>query len=291
MPYYVTERHYIAGFKKGPSSYQQILLILSYMMGDNATRRYADLFILENSHKIWSIPIDEFIEGLAETFIPTVLSHQAEKELYALKQGKGTVEDCIVRMKQLAMQANYDIKHHAKTLLRLMWQGLKNEVVEYVERAKPDLLETDNFKKWERTLVCTDQVLWEIEERKRGSWDASNRYGNATQWPRTTTAPRQNTMVPPVNNQGGFIQNQPAPIHPNQVGMFGGSGVPMDISKARAKGKCFKCGKAWLCTEHFKPCARQVRKMTFWGQELEYTTTEELVKKIGKYEKDFLVGT
>ena len=31
--------------------------------------------------------------------------------------------------------------------------------------------------------------------------------------------------------------------------------------------------------------------MTFRGQELEYTTAEELAEKIGKYEKDFPVGT
>ena len=163
--------------------------------------------------------------------------------------------------------------------------------MEHVERAKPDLLESDDFKKWENTLIRADQVLREIEERKRGSWDVSTRYGNAAQWPRTTSAPKQNTTVPPVQTQGSFIQNQPAPIHPNQVGTFGGSGIPMDIGKAHAEGKCFKCGKPWPCSEHFKPRTRQVRKMTFRGQELEYTTTEELVEKIGKYEKDFPVGT
>ena len=45
------------------------------------------------------MPIDEFIEGLSETFVPAALSRQAERELYALQQGKGTVEDFIVRMK------------------------------------------------------------------------------------------------------------------------------------------------------------------------------------------------
>ena len=261
------------------------------MKGDNAAGRYADLFVLENSHKIRSMTINEFIEDLAMTFVPAALGRQAEKELSALKQGKGMVEDYLVRLKQLAMQAGYDTKTHAKTLIRLMQQNLKNDVVEYVERAKPDLLENDDFRKWENTLIRADQVLREIEERKRGSWDVSTKYGNAAQWPRTTSVPKQNTTVPPVQTQGGFIQNQPAPIHPNQVGTFGGSGVPMDIGKARAEGKCFKCGKTWPCSEHFKPRTRQICKMTFRGQELEYTTVEELVEKIGKYEKDFPVGT
>ena len=35
-----------------------------------------------------------------------------------------------------------------------MQQGLKNEVVEYIESAKLDLLESDNFKKWELLRVA-----------------------------------------------------------------------------------------------------------------------------------------
>ena len=163
-------------------------------------------------------------------------------------------------MKQLAMQAGYNIDTHAKTLVRLMRQGLKNNVVEYVERSMPNLMETNDVRKWEKALIRTDQILREIEDRKKGGWETSQqqRYGTAAQWPRTTSAPRQNTTVPSVQTQGGFIQNKPAPIHPNQVGTFGGSGVPMDINKARAEGKCFKCGKPWPCSEHFKPHARQI---------------------------------
>ena len=90
------------------------------MKGDNAAGRYADLFVLENSHRIRSMTIDEFIKDLATTFIPAALGRQAEKELYALKQGKGTVEDYLIHLKQLAMQAGYDTKTHTKTLIRLM---------------------------------------------------------------------------------------------------------------------------------------------------------------------------
>ena len=122
-------RLFIAGFEREPSSYQQILLILSYMKGDNAAGQYANLFVLENSHKIRSMPIDEFIKGLAETFMPAALSWQAKKELYTLQQGKRMVEDHLVCLKQPAIQAGYDTKTHAKTLIRLMWQGLKNKVM------------------------------------------------------------------------------------------------------------------------------------------------------------------
>ena len=78
------------------------------------------------------------------------------------------MEDYLVRMKQLAMQAGYDIDTHAKTLVRLMRQGLKNNVVEYVERSMPNLMETDNVQKREKALICADQILREIEDRKKG---------------------------------------------------------------------------------------------------------------------------
>ena len=138
---------FIAGFDREPTHFQQILLILSYMKGDNAAGQFTDLFVLSNSKAMRTMTIEEFIGGLAEMFVPAALGQQAEKELYALNQGKGTVEDYLVRMKQLAMQAGYNIDTHAKTLVRLMRQGLKNNIVEYVERSMPNLMETDNVQK------------------------------------------------------------------------------------------------------------------------------------------------
>ena len=136
---------FIAGFNTEPTHFQQILLVLSYMKDDNAAGRFTDLFVLTNSEQMWIMTIDEFIGGLAEMFIPAALGWQAKKELYALNQGKGTVEVYLIHMKQLAMQAGYDIDTHTKTLVRLMWQGLKNNIVEYVERGR--LTTSKNGKK------------------------------------------------------------------------------------------------------------------------------------------------
>jgi hypothetical protein len=86
------------------------------------------------------------------------------------------------------------------------------------------------------------------------------------------------------------MSSKPAEVHPNQVGMFGGQGVPMDISKARAEGKCFKCGQPWPCKEHFKPCASQIRSFQYQGQNIQNTTAEELETAITKAEKGFAEG-
>ena len=40
----------------------------------------------------------------------------------------------------------------------------------------------------------------------------------------------------------------------NQAGTFSAQGgIPMDISKARAEGKCARCSKPWPCAEHMRP--------------------------------------
>ena len=73
---------------------------------------------------------------------------------------------------------------------------------------------------------------------------------------------------------------------PNQPGMFGAQGgVPMDISKAHAEGKCTWCGKPWPCAEHMRP--RRIHEMTFRGHQIRYTNSDELAAEIQRIEKDF----
>jgi len=58
----------------------------------------------------------------------------------------------------------------------------------------------------------------------------------------------------------------------------------MDINKAHAEGKCFKCGQPWPCKEHFKPHQRQARTMVFRGVTIEYTSADGLAAAIQKVE-------
>ena len=135
------------------------------------------------------------------------------------------------------------------------------------------MLANDDFTTWIDTLIQADQVLREIEDRKRGSWEPKQRYRTTTNWPMAKPTPQP---TPPV-------------VHLNQVGTFAGQGVLMDIGKTRAEGKCFKCGQPWPCKEHFKPHARQVHSFTFRGQTINYTNHDELVAAMKEVEKDFPV--
>ena len=59
----------------------------------------------------------------------------------------------------------------------------------------------------------------------------------------------------------------------------------MDISKACTEGKCAKCSKPWPCKDHMRKCV--ICQMTFRGQQISYTTADELVAEISRIEKDF----
>ena len=267
---------YFAGFDSNPNDTQKILITLSYMKGNNAAGRFADLYVQQKGDQIRLTLYSEFKTRLDGLFMPAALKRQAENELFKLKQGRETVEDYFVRMNQLMLQAEYSPLHHSRILINIARRGLKNEVIEFVERGQPTLLINEDFDAWVDALIQADQVLREIEDRKRGSWEPKQRYGTAANWPTTKPSTPAN---PPTTST----------VHPNQVGTFVGQGVPMDIGKARAEGKCFKCGQPWPCKEHFKPRARQVRTFTFKGRTINYTNHDELVEEMKKVEQDFPV--
>ena len=155
---------------------------------------------------------------------------------------------------------------------------MRNKVVEYVERSNPDLFESESLVKWETALTCAEAILAEIADRKHCGGHTTFKQTWFGKRAETTTS----TSSPPVPK---------TEVHLNQPGTFGAQGgVPMDISKAHAKGKCFKCRKPWPCKDHFKPRARQVRSFQYRGQKIEYTTAEELEVAITKAEEGFPKG-
>ena len=178
------------------------------------------------------------------------MKREAERKLMALKQGqKDTISDFFVRMKHLTIEAGYDTKAQAQLLICITRDGVHNEIVEYVERSNPDLFESESLAKWEKALTRAEAILTEIADRKR--------QGGNQNFTRNWFGSQQPDRSIPVSTPNVA---QPAPkaieVHPNQVGTFGAQGgVPMDISKARAEGKCFCCREPWPCPKHFKPRA------------------------------------
>jgi len=152
-----------------------------------------------------------------------------------------------------------------------MRNGIHNETVEMVERFQPHLLNNASFSAWESALVQASAILQDIADCKRGTVQSTYQHPFGARPLPSAPTPSTSTA-----------------IHPNQPGTFGGQGVPMDISKARAEGKCFKCGQPWPCKEHFKPRQRQARTMVFRGVTIEYTNADRLATAISKIETEKL---
>jgi len=176
----------------------------------------------------------------------------------------------MTRLKQLVIEAEYNVSHHSHLLINIMRNGIHNKTVEMVERSQPHLLNNASFSAWETALVQASTILQDIADRKRGTVQSTyQRPFGARPLPSTPT-PSSSSPT----------------IHPNQPGTFGGQGVPMDISKACAEGKCFKCSQPWPCKEHFKPRQRQACTMVFRGVTIEYTSADGLATAISKIETE-----
>ena len=235
------------------------------MKGQNIAGRWADLYVTQGLNAMCSF--DEFTDQLKKTFQPPDIQHNTEKHLLALKQGKETVEDFMTRLKQLVIEAEYNVNHHLHLLINIMRNGIHNEIMEMVERSQPHLLNNVSFSAWKSVLVQASAILQDIADRKRGTVQSTYQCPFGAR-------PLPSTPTPPTSSA----------VHPNQPGTFGGQGVPMDISKAHAEGKCFKCGQPWPCKEHFKSHQRQARTMVFRGVTIEYISAEGLAAAIQKVE-------
>jgi hypothetical protein len=99
-------------FQEKPSDMQKMLMVLSYLKGQNTAGRWADLYVIQGLDAKKSF--DDFSVKLAKIFQPTDLKHTTERKLLALKQGKETVEDFMTQLKQLVLKAKYNDFHHSR---------------------------------------------------------------------------------------------------------------------------------------------------------------------------------
>ena len=59
---------YLAGFEEEPSDWQKVLIILSYMKGQNAAGQWVDLYVTQGLNAVHSF--DKFADQLKKTFQP-----------------------------------------------------------------------------------------------------------------------------------------------------------------------------------------------------------------------------
>ena len=201
---------YLSGFESEPTDWQKMLIILSYMKGDNTAGRFADLMV--TTRGIDTMSFVSFEERLRKTFQPAALVRNAETALFALKQGKESVEDYFTRLYQLAEEAKFSVTYHRRTIVNLIRRVVRSKVVEFVERNQPDLIDSMEPHVWETALVRAEEILNQIVERKRSIFATRPTY-NPRFVPRAQT-PQKQSYQPPAGPPPSTPPTS-SPPHPN----------------------------------------------------------------------------
>ena len=141
-----------------------MLIILSYMKGDNAAGRFTDFMV--TTRGIDTMSFASFEEKLKKSFQPTTLVRNVETALFALKWGKESVKDYFTQLYQLAKEAKFSVTYHGRTIVNLIWWAVKLEIVEFDKQNQPDLIDSINPQVWEMALVRAEEILNQIAERK-----------------------------------------------------------------------------------------------------------------------------
>ena len=164
-----------------------------------------------------------------------------------------SVEAFIIRFNQCVAEAQINKEHAGAWLMQLIWRAMKPKVVDYVEISQTHMVENENINKWLVTLIWADRILPEKAERWCTSTAPTEGPSKNKPW-----NPAQGYISPnykgkklitnfSANKPGALAQTSSTPTAttattqpgPNQPSTFGAQGgVPMDISKARAEGKC-----------------------------------------------------
>ena len=185
-----------------------MLIILSYMKGDNVAGRFADLMVTTRGIDMMSFA--SFEEKLKKTFQPAALVRNAETALFALKQGKELVEDYFTWLYQLAEEAKFSVTYHSHTIVNLIRRAVKSEILEFVKRNQPDLIDSTEPQVWETALVRAEEILNQIAECKRSVYAIGPTYN-----PWFISRTQTKTSFPPPNGPPLSSSNTPSIPHPN----------------------------------------------------------------------------
>ena len=292
---------HIMGFEAALNSHQKILIVL-LTMTEGSAAAFANNFMRSHGSRLAYYSFEEFTRMLAMHFAPANIKRKAQTALAIIKQHTHeSIEAFMIRFNQCVAEVQINKEHTGAWLVQLIRRAMKPKVVNYVEISQTHMVENENIDEWLVTLIWADRILSEKAERRRASTTPTEGPSKNRSW-----NPTQGYISPiykgkkPIanflaNRSGASAPNSSATPaastatiqpSPNQAGTFSAQGgIPMDISKARAEGKCARCGKLWPCAEHMQP--QRIREMTFHGHQIRYTNSDELATEIQCIEKDF----
>ena len=252
---------YLRGFQEAPNDQQKIMMVLSFMT-EKLAAWFTNTFLKNHSTRLNQYAWAEFARNISMMFTPSSLWRNAEQKLLTMKQGdRELTEEFLVCFQQAIAEAQVNTVLQGRFLINLLRSAAKNSDIEFIERSKSNLIKSDNFNDWVQAIVWASRINEEIEARKRTTRPptSSQRFYISPNYWGTNPQPFQPRTPPTPSNPT-----------PNTAGVFPGQGASMDISKARAEGKCFHCRKAWPCQEHFRLHTSPQKTMTFRNRQITY---------------------
>ena len=152
---------HLGGYQQTPNDMQKIMIALSLMKGGLA-KRFANMFV--DSHNLKEYSFEEFKWNLLVTFQLANIQRKAKQELVNLRQKSNKViEEFILPFHQCVIEVQYNIGAHSRFLIQILWNAVKQELVEFVEISQVQLIDSDELDNWVHALI---QAEWIKTEQK-----------------------------------------------------------------------------------------------------------------------------
>ena len=162
----------------------------------------------------------DFRRRCEEPFQDTNKKTNTENQLTLLRQGSKTAKEFFQEFDQLAFAAGYTDTHHDDVLVRLLHEAIHSNIIDlvYGQSTLPT-----NYWAWKTQILAIDGLQRCRADQKKSQARFFPHHPNITHKPDVPTP------VPQVKTRTGTT--------------YSGSGMKMDVDKAKVEGRCFKCGK------------------------------------------------